>query len=65
MEEATVILAGVKKDRILQSLNLLDDIKLSNSYLVNDYSCDNVSVKIVKIIMGYVDYVNRVVWHNE
>ena len=32
---------------------------------VTDYKVDNVSKKIVRIIISYVDYVNRTVWHKE
>lgn len=61
MEEATVIMSGLKKDRVLQSLSILKDIK-NNNLIVYDYSAKNISEKILKIIVSYTDYVNKNVW---
>jgi UDP-N-acetylglucosamine 2-epimerase (non-hydrolysing) len=61
MEEAAVMMVGLKKDRILQGIKVLE----SNLEQVNDiidYKSENVSDKIVKIIVGYTDYINRLVW---
>lgn len=65
MEEAAVMMTGLDKDRILQALDILKDQGLSKKRLfreVYDYSMPNVSDKIVRIIISYTDYVNRVVW---
>ena len=67
MEEAVVIMAGLKKDRILQSLAIINGQPRGIDRLVrqvDDYSMPNVSDKIVRIIHSYTDYVNRVVWKN-
>lgn len=65
MEEAAVMMVGLNKDRILQALALLEaegkDF-LNQSRLVGDYSMPNVSSKVVRIILSYTDYVNRIVW---
>jgi UDP-N-acetylglucosamine 2-epimerase (non-hydrolysing) len=65
MEEAVVIMTGLKKERIMQSLAIIDKQPRNNQRLmrqVYDYSMPNVSDKIVRIIHSYTDYINRVVW---
>ncbi|MFC4426947.1 non-hydrolyzing UDP-N-acetylglucosamine 2-epimerase [Deinococcus navajonensis] len=65
MEEASVMLVGVKPERILQGLRILDDQPRGERRLlrpVADYSMPNVSDKVVRILHSYTDYVNRVVW---
>jgi len=65
MEEASVIMTGLSSQRILQALKVIDRQPRGSSRLlkpVKDYSYDNVSEKIVRIILSYVDYVNRNVW---
>jgi len=65
MEEAAVIMTGLQKERIMQSLSIIDKQPRGVQRLicqVGDYSMPNVSDKVVRIIHSYVDYVNRVVW---
>ena len=65
MEEAVVIMTGLEKERIMQSLAIVDNQPRSEQRLmrqVGDYSMPNVSDKVVRIIHSYTDYVNRVVW---
>ena len=64
MEEASVVMVGLKPERIMQGL---EQIQLQNREdrdfrLVSDYSMPNVSDKVVRIILSYTDYINRVVW---
>jgi UDP-N-acetylglucosamine 2-epimerase (non-hydrolysing) len=61
MEEAAVMMVGLKKDRILQGIELLG----SSSSKVNDVSDYNnkiVSDKVIKIIISYIDYIKDNVW---
>lgn len=62
MEEATVMMVGLKKERILQGLEVLETQEKNTLRLVADYSMTNVSEKVLRIILSYTDYINRVVW---
>lgn len=65
MEEASVMMVGLNKERILQGIQQvqLQSVGEHRSHRpVSDYSMPNVSDKMVRIILGYTDYVNRVVW---
>ena len=65
MEEASVMMVGLKKERILQGLKVLETQDKDTLRLVEDYSMPNVSDKVLRIILSYTDYVNRVVFKNE
>lgn len=62
MEEASVMMVGLKKERILQGLEVLETQEKDSMRLVADYSMPNVSDKVLRIILSYTDYVNRNVW---
>ncbi|MCX7735009.1 MAG: UDP-N-acetylglucosamine 2-epimerase (non-hydrolyzing) [bacterium] len=62
MEEATVMMVGLKKDRILQGLEILEQQTEKSIKITKDYDVENVSEKILRIILSYTDYVKRVVW---
>lgn len=67
MEEASVMMVGMNPERILQALKQLGTQKCGderNFRRVADYSMPNVSDKMVRIIISYVDYIKRVVWSN-
>ncbi|WP_342539068.1 UDP-N-acetylglucosamine 2-epimerase (non-hydrolyzing) [Sporosarcina sp. FSL K6-1540] len=65
MEEASVMMVGLNKERILQGLEILEIQKKDTLRKVVDYSMPNVSDKVLRIILSYTDYVNRVVWKME
>ena len=67
MEEASVMMVGLSTDRILQGLAILENQKRGKQRTlrpVGDYSMPNVSEKVIRVILSYTDYVNRVVWGN-
>lgn len=67
MDEGTVIMSGLQKNRIIESINItLESFKsgcIPNT--VFDYDIDNVSVKVVKIIFSYIDYINSNTWKKD
>ncbi|WP_373079643.1 non-hydrolyzing UDP-N-acetylglucosamine 2-epimerase [Fusobacterium varium] len=65
MEEASVMMVGLKKERIIQGLSILEIQNKTILRKVNDYSMPNVSDKVLRIILSYIDYVNRTVWQKE
>jgi UDP-N-acetylglucosamine 2-epimerase len=65
MEEASVMMVGLNPDRILQGLIQLESQKIGDERSfrkVSDYSMPNVSDKVVRILISYVDYIKRVIW---
>jgi UDP-N-acetylglucosamine 2-epimerase len=67
MEEASVMMVGLNPERIMQALTQLQyqmRNKERNFRIVQDYSMPNVSGKVVRIILSYVDYIKRVVWNS-
>ena len=69
MEEAAVMMVGLELARIKQCIHILSkqprgsDRGLRDGIrMVGDYSMPNVSEKVLRIIMSYTDYVNRIIW---
>jgi UDP-N-acetyl-L-fucosamine synthase len=65
MEEGAVMMTGFNIDRILQGLQILEHQPRGEERclrLVSDYSTENVSDKVVRIVHSYSDYVKRSVW---
>jgi UDP-N-acetylglucosamine 2-epimerase (non-hydrolysing) len=69
MEEASVMMVGLKVERVMQALAVLEHQERDNHARllrqVDDYSMPNVSEKVLRIILSYTDYVNRVVWKRD
>lgn len=65
MEEGAVMMVGLDAARVLQALEIVASQPRGGERLllpVSDYSAPNVSDKILRIILSYIDYVNRNVW---
>lgn len=67
MDEGVLIMSGLNKDRIIESIEVVTSQHRENRVMkiVSDYDVDNVSKKVLRIILSYVDYINRTVWHKE
>ena len=65
MDEGTLIMSGLKKDRVIEAINVITKQHTFERpmKLVKDYDTENVSMKVLRIILSYTDYINRTVWH--
>jgi UDP-N-acetylglucosamine 2-epimerase (non-hydrolysing) len=67
-EEGAVMMVGNNFDRIIQGLEILEsqrNCEIRDIKIVNDYDIVNVSLKVLRIIQSYTDFVNRKVWKND
>jgi len=66
MDEGTLIMCGLQADRVIESIEVVIAQHTEGRRqfrLVPDYDTDNVSKKVLRIILSYTDYVNRTVWY--
>lgn len=66
MDVGTLIMSGLSKERVLESVRIVVNARNENerpSRIVEDYAAGQVSKKIVSIVQSYTDYINRTVWH--
>ncbi|CAG4904759.1 non-hydrolyzing UDP-N-acetylglucosamine 2-epimerase [Paraburkholderia gardini] len=65
MDEGTLIMSGLKTDRVLDAVSVVMRQRRVDGRpikLVSDYAGGEVSQKILRVVLSYVDFVNRVVW---
>jgi UDP-N-acetylglucosamine 2-epimerase (non-hydrolysing) len=68
MDEGTLIMTGLNANRILESIDVVTSHYKENQNIIKtipDYETENVSKKVLRIILSYTDYINRTVWHKE
>lgn len=66
MDEGTLIMSGLKKERVLEAVKIVTSQHDRNERVfpvVKDYQTGPVSKQIVRIVLSYTDYINRTVWH--
>jgi UDP-N-acetylglucosamine 2-epimerase (non-hydrolysing) len=67
LDKGTVVIGGIDENTILQSVQIVikmfeNDEKME---MVPDYESENVSAKVIQLVQGYTDIVNRNVWRKE
>ncbi len=65
MDEGTLIMSGLKPESVLEAIKVVVDQYAEHERpfrILQDYDVNNVSLKVVRIILSYTDYVNRTVW---
>jgi len=68
MDESVLLMAGLKKNSIIEAIRVAVEHNTQDGRTISpvfDYEVDNVSKKVLRIILSYVDYINRNVWHKE
>lgn len=68
MDEGTVIMSGIERERVIEAVNIIVNQFIDNPQsirIINDYNVENVSIKVLRIILSYIDFVNRTVWKKD
>lgn len=65
MDEGIFIMSGLKKNNVINAIRVVtEQNKIPRAISeVSDYTVENVSLKVLRIILSYTDYINRTVWH--
>jgi UDP-N-acetylglucosamine 2-epimerase (non-hydrolysing) len=65
MDVGTLIMSGLVPARVQEAVRTVVAQRVDGyrSQVAADYETDDVSAKVVRIILSYTDYVNRTVWH--
>ncbi|MDC1287118.1 UDP-N-acetylglucosamine 2-epimerase (non-hydrolyzing) [Gammaproteobacteria bacterium] len=66
MDQGTLVMSGLKKERVLEAVKVVTAQHNGAERvfpLVPDYEAGPVSKQVVRIVLSYIDYVNRTVWH--
>ena len=66
MDEGTLVMSGLKAERVLESVKVVSSQHQGNERIfpiVKDYEGGPVSKQVVRVLLSYTDYVNRIVWH--
>jgi UDP-N-acetylglucosamine 2-epimerase (non-hydrolysing) len=64
IDSGIFIMSGLKKEKVLDAIHVATNLHKNDlkKESVEDYESNNVSEKILKIVMGYENYINRTVW---
>lgn len=65
MDVGTLIMSGLKKERVLDAVHVIvaqHDKDKPVMHPVQDYEAGPVSKQLLRVVLSYVDYINRTVW---
>ncbi|HJQ10163.1 MAG TPA: UDP-N-acetyl glucosamine 2-epimerase [Gemmatimonadaceae bacterium] len=62
MDEGTLVTAGLDKERAIEAVRLVKSQPMKVTRTPVEYMVDNVSIKVIRVLMSYVDFVRRTVW---
>jgi UDP-N-acetylglucosamine 2-epimerase (non-hydrolysing) len=65
MDAGTLIMSGLKRERVLDAVEVVLAQTAGGKRptdAISDYESQNVSKKIVRIVLSYTDYIDRTVW---
>jgi len=65
MDVGTLIMSGLKKERVLDAVRVIiaqHDRDIRVVPMVKDYDAGAVSKQLLRVVLSYVDYINRTVW---
>jgi UDP-N-acetylglucosamine 2-epimerase (non-hydrolysing) len=65
MDEGTLVMCGLQREHVLDAVRVVTsqhDPERRVFAVVPDYQAGAVSKKVVRIVLSYIDYVNRTVW---
>lgn len=68
MDEGVLIMTGLKRDKVLDSVRVVIAQKSEtkrSTRIVPDYEGGLVSQKVLRIVLSYTDFIRRVVWHKQ
>ena len=68
MDEGTLVMSGLRQDRVLEAVEVVTAQHKRDERavpLVGDYEGGPVSTQVLRIVLSYIDYVNRTVWHKQ
>jgi len=65
MDVGTLIMCGLRKENVLEAVAVITSQSSSQARAVlpvSDYENPHVSVQVLRVVLSYIDYINRVVW---
>ncbi|WP_072378401.1 UDP-N-acetylglucosamine 2-epimerase (non-hydrolyzing) [Hyphomicrobium sp. NDB2Meth4] len=67
MDVGTLVMSGLRSERVLEAVEVVTNqhALAEKVRVVSDYEAGSVSKQVLRVVLSYVDYVNRTVWHKD